>query len=514
MKHLGDITQIHGDRIEPVDVITFGSPCQDLSVAGKREGLAGERSGLFSEAVRIIKEMREATDGIYPNFAVWENVPGALSSNGGDDFREVLEELARAAEPGAVIPRPAGKWRTSGCVMGDGWSIAWRILDAQFWGVPQRRRRIALVVDFAGGRAPEILFIRKGLQGDSYPGGEAQKKAALHIGRGFALPGRRRGVSGGDRGGEVKDIIPFQCNQRDEMRELNDVSGTLAANPGMKQQTFVAISYCLQGNVVDRDARQNGTGVIKDLSYTLNATDRHAVCASFMAGQGAKAGGIAYTKDGSPTLKGAGSGTNQVPCVVFDARWNGDGSVSPTMTGDHQNRVTDYTAVVCMANEQPIVAGVDCRNMRESEEIFPTLQSKNQGGYDLNRIHAVRVRYRVRRLTPLECERLQGFPDGWTDIPDTAINGNSVKTSDSSRYRALGNSIAIPPFKWVLKRVSAQFEWDAALGSLFDGIGGFPYIWEQFNGKGSARWASEIEPFCIAVTQYRFGLDHDYMEVH
>lgn len=496
MKHLGDITQIHGDRIEPVDVITFGSPCQDLSVAGKREGLAGERSGLFSEAVRIIREMREATDGIYPNFAVWENVPGALSSNGGEDFRTVLEELARAAEPGAVIPRPAGKWRTSGCVMGDGWSIAWRILDAQFWGVPQRRRRIALVVDFAGGRAPEILFIRKGLQGDSYPGGEAREKAALHIGRGFAHPGGRRGVSVGDRGGEVRTYQNTGIGWWNE----SSVGATVRTPCG---------GDAVMANIVARKE-----------------------CASFMAGQGAKAGGIAYTWDGSPTLKGAGSGTNQVPCVVFDARGNGDGSVPPTMTGDRQNRVTDYTAAVCMAHgqanaeivhdrvpsltcnhEQPIVDGVDCRNMRESEEIFPTLRSKDQGGYDLNRIHAVRVRYRARRLIPLECERLQGFPDGWTDIPDTVINGKPVKTSDSARCRALGGSIAIPPFKWVLKRVSAQFEWDAALGSLFDGIGGFPYIWEQFNGKGSARWASEIEPFCIAVTQYRFGLDHDYMEV-
>lgn len=413
MIHLGDITQIHGDRIEPVDVITFGSPCQDLSVAGPREGLAGERSGLFSEAVRIIREMREATDGIYPNFAVWENVPGALSSNGGEDFRTVLEELARAAEPGTVIPRPAGKWQASGCVMGDGWSIAWRILDAQFWGVPQRRRRIALVVDFAGGRAPEILYIRKGLQGDYYPGGEAREKATLHIGRGFAFPGGRREVSVGDRGGEVRTYQNTGIGWWNE----SSVGATVRTPCG---------GDAVMANIVVRKE-----------------------CASFMAGQGAKAGGIAYTEDGSPTLKGAGSGTNQVPCVVFDARGNGDGSVSPTMTGDHQNR--------------------------------------------------------VRRLTPLECERLQGYPDGWTDIPDTVINGKLVKTSDSAKYRALGNSIAIPPFKWVLKRVSAQFEWDATLGSLFDGIGGFPYIWEQFNGKGSARWASEIEPFRIAVTRYHFG---------
>lgn len=171
MIHLGDITKINGAEIPPVDVITGGSPCQDLSVAGNRAGLAGERSGLFMEMIRIIKEMRDATidNGHLPRYMVWENVPGALSSNNGEDFRAVLEETARIAEPDAIIPRPDRKWSNSGCVMGRRWSIAWRVHDAQFWGVPQRRRRIALVADFAGRSAPEILFERKGLSGDSEP---------------------------------------------------------------------------------------------------------------------------------------------------------------------------------------------------------------------------------------------------------------------------------------------------------------------------------------------------------
>ena len=175
MIHLGDITKINGAEIPPVDVITGGSPCQDLSVAGNRAGLAGERSGLFMEQIRIIKEMRNATAndnrGPLPRFMVWENVPGALSSGNpkGEDFRIVLEETARIAEPDAVIPRPE-KWSNAGAIVGDGWSIAWRIHDAQFWGVPQRRRRIALVADFAGRSAPEILFERKGLSRDPEPG--------------------------------------------------------------------------------------------------------------------------------------------------------------------------------------------------------------------------------------------------------------------------------------------------------------------------------------------------------
>ena len=170
MIHLGDITKINGADVPIVDVVTGGSPCQDLSVAGKRAGLDGERSGLFMEQVRIIKEMREAyvrsgrtDEHIRPRYMVWENVPGALSSNGGEDFRIVLEETARIADKDAVIPRPEKKWGGSGAIVADGWSIAWRIHDAQFWGVPQRRKRIALVADFGGQTAPEILFERKGL---------------------------------------------------------------------------------------------------------------------------------------------------------------------------------------------------------------------------------------------------------------------------------------------------------------------------------------------------------------
>lgn len=170
MKHYGDITKINGAEVEPVWVVIGGSPCQDLSVAGRRAGLQGERSGLFMEQIRIIKEMREADERrgrtdehIRPRYMVWENVPGALSSNGGEDFRVVLEETARVKDKTAVIPRPPkGKWSTSGCIVGDGYSIAWRIRDAQFWGVPQRRRRIALIADFGGQSAPEILFEREG----------------------------------------------------------------------------------------------------------------------------------------------------------------------------------------------------------------------------------------------------------------------------------------------------------------------------------------------------------------
>lgn len=189
MKHYGDICQIHGWDVEPVDVITGGSPCQDLSVAGKRAGLAGERSGLFMEQMRIIKEMREndrsnGRAGIFirPRYMVWENVPGAFSSKNGEDFAAVIEEIVKVCEPGADlhVPVPDKGWTKAGCYYADdgSWSIAWRVHDAQFWGVPQRRKRIALVADFGGLSAPEILFERKGLSGNIEPGQPAGQRAA------------------------------------------------------------------------------------------------------------------------------------------------------------------------------------------------------------------------------------------------------------------------------------------------------------------------------------------------
>ena len=188
MRHYGDITKLNGAELPVVDIICGGSPCQDLSVAGKREGLAGARSGLFMEQIRVIKEMREhdkanrgADEYIRPRYMVWENVPGAFSSNKGEDFRAVLEETARIADKNAVIPRPTGGWTPSGCIMGNGWSIAWRLHDAQFWGVPQRRKRISLVADFGGETAPEILFERKSLSGDIEPGREEMESTSSNV---------------------------------------------------------------------------------------------------------------------------------------------------------------------------------------------------------------------------------------------------------------------------------------------------------------------------------------------
>lgn len=187
MKHLGDVSKVKGGEIEPVDIITFGSPCQDMSIAGKRAGLKhadiGDeettRSGLFLEAIRIIKEMREATNGGYPRYAVWENVPGAFSSNKGEDFRTVLDEFIKIVEKDAVMPDvPKAGWPYADCYSGNGWSLAYRVFDAQYWGVPQRRRRIYLVADFRGQRAGEILLKPEGLRRISAQSGTQGQETA------------------------------------------------------------------------------------------------------------------------------------------------------------------------------------------------------------------------------------------------------------------------------------------------------------------------------------------------
>jgi DNA (cytosine-5)-methyltransferase 1 len=406
MKHLGDITKISGYTAPVVDCIIGGSPCQDLSVAGKRAGLDGERSGLYMEQIRIVKEMRERDErngrtgvDIRPRYMVWENVPGAFSSNKGEDFRVVIEELAKVKDKNVVIPMPdKGKWANHGCVVGDGWSIAWRVLDAQFWGVPQRRRRIALIADFGGQSAPEILFVRQSVSGDIDESKPKRKATSTDA---------ERSVGTNDREGEVTSYS-------------------------------IAVVYAL-----DRASFNQG----KNAQYDFEVSDK----------------GI----NSSLVAKGPSA-----VCYGFD----------PSATRD----VGQYFL----------------------EEKGNVLVNGSCPGHHNGVCIKIGTRYIVRRLTPLECERLQGYPDGWTDIGEwTDTNGKKRQTSDAARYKALGNSIALPPWKWVLKRLCACYERDATMASLFDGIGGFPYLWEQLNGKGTCLWASEIEEFPIAVTKVRIGED-------
>lgn len=433
MKHLGDITKLSGGDVPAANVVIGGSPCQDLSIAGgKRAGLAGERSGLFMEQIRLVKEMRrkDETNGrtggdIRPRFMVWENVPGAFSSNGGEDFRVVLEETIRIADESAVIPQPSdGKWRTAGCILGDGFSVAWRVLDAQFWGVPQRRRRIALVADFGGNTAPEILFERESVPGDPAESGTARESTAGDAADCVGITNRGRSTGG------VKTLRA--CSHGALPMVLSGVAAEDAEPP---QDAAI----CIQGSCIDRvdNTARNGVGWREDnKSYTLTAADRHAVCI-------------------------------------------GNGQAD-------QLRLSDKAGTLsCMHDQQAVLyAGENCRNVK-------------------------RQKYCVRRLTPLECERLQGYPDGWTDIGAWVDSRGKAhaESTDAARYKALGNSIAIPPWTYVLTRLAEQCGENRTMASLFDGIGGFPLIWERICGAGTCLWASEIEEFPMAVTKYHFGED-------
>lgn len=594
MIHLGDITKIHGDQIEPVHCITFGSPCQDLSIAGRRAGLAGERSGLFMEAVRIIKEMRRATNGNYPVVAIWENVPGAFSSNGGEDFRAVLEELARVEQPDASIPRPprGGRWSKAGAIAGNGWSLAWRQLDSQYWGVPQRRKRIALVVDFAAGRAGKILFERESVPGHPDPCIPAWKEIA---GLTANCPTGNDSVVGG--------TIPINTQIATRYISMGERTGLGIGEDGDPAYTLQAkhehgVCYCLAGNIVDRadTAGANGLGAKEEVGYTLNTIDRHAVAYSVnpLSSNSMKSenpysgfnetsvsktldcsdanptknqGGLAIVQpmpiqDKTGTLSpGAHAGsyngqdayndmlvrcriidvmpfdTTQItspqngsrpcwgdPChplaasahtpsavvKVYDARGNGNGKVVPTITGDHESRVTDYTAIVTEPEDCLTPWDNQARRIYSEKGTFPALSAREKAGQNQQSVLTeTEIRWIVRRLTPTECERLQGYPDGWTDIGEWVdTKGKKHKPADSPRYKALGNSIALPQWHWIAQKMKQYLPAGATLGSLFDGIGGFPLVWETTYGKGTARWASEIEEFPIAVTKRRFGSEN------
>lgn len=603
MVHLGDICKINGAEIEPVWCITGGSPCQDLSIAGKRAGLAGARSGLFMEQVRIVKEMREADkrngrtgDMVRPRYLVWENVVGAFSSNQGKDFTAVLEEIIKIVEPEAPgIEVPEKGWPTWGGYhdeVGGRWSVAWRTHDAQYWGVPQRRRRISVVADFGGDTAHEILFDRKSVSGDIAESGAAGEGFAEAAESGF-------NPAGGDC------MTAWDCQSK-RIFDTNGKSPTLQGGVGggvNNPAIFAAIpindkATRWQGGGESRnhDGSGNGLGIGKegDPSPTLTAGDRHGgmcmtpwdaqsqrvydgngvsptlssrensglnreavLCAGFKAGQGAQAGGIGYSEEVSPTLAAAPSGTNQTPAVVaLDMTHGCDvirecGERVPSLqarmgTGGNQVPLVAYGIGNGKANEDSVMAeevSQTLNTMHDAqailyqpksamEENWAESETKNALRAGESKVshavvcedvsHALRANagcaYRedaetypvqnmvVRRLTPLECERLQGFPDGWTDIGDyTDSTGKKRKTSDSARYKALGNSIALPFWRWMFGRMAAYLPEGATLGSLFDGIGGFPLCWENIHGAGTAIWASEIEEFPIAVTKLRFG---------
>ncbi|EMW6317255.1 DNA (cytosine-5-)-methyltransferase [Enterococcus faecalis] len=521
IKHYGDISCMDGSKIEPVDIITFGSPCQDLSIAGKRDGLDGERSSLFYEAIRIVKEMRCATDGKKPRYIVWENVPGAFSSNKGEDFRCVLEGICHIKDETLSVPK-ADKWKQAGSIMGGDFSLAWRVLDAQYWGVPQRRKRIFLVADFAGGGAGEILFKSEGLSGYS--------KESIHSWQGAAQntadsTGEAGTICLNDQGGNRMDITEdITCTLRAKSNHPPcvmdsavfdnhgkdtrftgpiDVAPTISATYGTggNNQPFVVEnpktydvrftsegtmnarsnvyesdtartidtsgnapdsnqggiavveSYALQGSMIGRTDKNGpqGDGVNEEVSFTLNTVDKHAVVyaidrESFNCGKN-YARNLGITEDGiNSTLNAQGPSAVATPTY----------SASKNSHFTQANEELANTLVATDYKDPPLINDNGCAD------------------------------YTVRRLTPTECARLQGFPDWWCS--DLGIEKPTMKDlqvwydifemyrkatgkyskpktlkqiskwlknphSDSAEYKMWGNGVALPNVCFVLSGI-------------------------------------------------------------
>ena len=512
MKHLGDISKVNGAEIEPVDIITFGSPCQDLSVAGKRAGLKHEangdeettRSGLFMEAVRIIKEMRKATNGQYPRFALWENVPGAFSSNKGEDFRVVCEELIKIVEPSAFMPPvPKNGWPYADSYVGDGWSLAYRVFDAQYWGVPQRRRRIHLILDLRGERAGKVLFEREGVRGYFTPGGKAWERTPANA-EGSAGANDREGersavgingeIAGtldasyfkgcGMRQGVEREVVavPYTLKIRSGCEGggkgaliQEDKSATLATNND--QYLFQPVAYSFDA---DKNGPQ-GDGVNEGVEFTCNTIDRHAVvyAVPFAANQRDE---VRALGDKSGALQ-AQPGMKQQTFIAEVYAVDQDGGKSSANVSENKS-----PTLTCTHGGEPAVAYRQGGFADYVEGEVGTLRAAGGdfGGDSENLICERKPQYIVRRLTPTECARLQGFADSWgyiapkedftdeeyrfwLDVRNThaAINDKPVKEytvkqmltwynklyTDSAEYKMWGNGIALPPALYCMQGI-------------------------------------------------------------
>lgn len=558
VKHYGDISKMNGAEIEPVDIITFGSPCQDMSIAGKRDGLGGSRSSLFYEAVRIIKEMRCKTDGRKPRFIVWENVPGAFSSNKGEDFKAVLEEVCKIKHESVSVPKP-NKWNCAGKIMGDGYSVAWRQFDAQFWGVPQRRKRIYLVADFADWCAGKILFESEGLSGysktsiSSWQGSAATVRAGTQdagIGLMFENHGQDSrytgpldvsqtvlstyGTGGNNQPFIVEDMKSYDVrltsegtrNARHNVYET-DTSRTIDTggnSPDSNQGGVAVVAYgicskdsnsmksdnpnsgfyeadtsrTLDGNGGNPSCNQGGIAVIEgngtrpshkgdgykesDVMYTLNATEQHAVAfadvhATLSANDGPK--GPSSQMMGNPHENFVGEPTYGIGRPAMNQGYNAKFSfqieeeVEPTIVAAGASGVA-----------HPVYSSSKASFFTfAEEEMANTLVATDYKDPPI----VNEPRYIVRRLTPTECARLQGFPDWWCDDLETenptdedislwreifqiyadamgkktrSKSDNQIRKwlqsphSDSAEYKMWGNGVALPNVVFVLSGIA------------------------------------------------------------
>ena len=414
MAHAGDVTQLHGGKLPPVDIVTFGSPCQGLSMAGQRRGLADERSGLFMEAIRIIDEMREATHDRYPRFALFENVPGALSSAGGRDFVAVLQSFTKTE-----IPMPySGRWANAGMVRGGGVDLAWCVYDAQYFGTAQRRRRLFLVCDFAGRSAGEILFVPKSLRGYFEAGGTPRQGLA-------AFAESRPDTAGG------------------EIVVLNDQGGASLTversglSPTLRSQTHGNLPVVAAGFDLQQITSKTNRSTLRPVQPTLCETGQPHVLT--MATGQANAEVLA---DIAPTLNCNHEQPLLVhPQIAGTLCASGAGLSRPAGMGSE----TDFCITSAGFRYK---AGSAAGSLGYQEETAPTLLAAQQSGV----LHHHYADLIVRRLTPLECERLQGFPDFWTE------QGGGRSISDTSRYQMLGNSIAVPCVAYIMQGIYHALE--------------------------------------------------------
>lgn len=555
MKHYGDISTLKGSELEPVNIITFGSPCQDMSVAGKREGLGGNRSSLFYEAIRIIKEMREATNGKYPRYIVWENVPGAFSSNKGEDFKAVLTEICKVKEEQVSVPKPS-KWENAGRIMGDSFSVAWRLFDAQYWGVPQRRQRIYLVADFDGWSAGKILFESEGLSGYSAQGFKSWQSTACCVAESIGETGEtdgimfenhsqdtryrgplsvaqtvsstygtggnnqpfvlqtpktlkiRCGCEGGGKGALIQDDLSATLSTNNDQTLFQPRAfGVCSKNSNaMKSENpnsgfyEADTSRCLDANGGNPTCNQGGIAVIEgngtrpshkgdgykesDVMYTLNATEQHAVAfadvhATLSANDGPKGPTSQMMKNPEENFVGEPSYGIGRPVLSqgYEARlsFQIEKEVEPTLVAAGASGVA-----------QPKYSSSKASFFTEvNEECANTLVATDYKDPPIVN-DETEMDYIVRRLTPTECARLQGFPDWWCDglaIPEPteteiirwreifAVHakavGNTVKVktdaqirkwlqnpnSDSAEYKMWGNGVVLPNVLFVLSGI-------------------------------------------------------------
>lgn len=595
MKNYGDVCLINGCKVEAVDCVIGGSPCQNLSVAGNRKGLEGSESRLFLEQMRVVKEMRQATGFQKPRYMVWENVIGSLSCNKGKDFQCVLNECVETALLGKInlnkgtkdgeenlteedrdgretgipdVPMPKdGKWPKSGILYDDmgRWSIAWRVHDAQYWGVAQRRRRIALVCDFGGMSAPEVLFESKSVSGDFNPcnsQGEGTSRASDEC---ITEPAKVWDARGNGDGnlcstltGDHDSSITDYTNVVVQKEETYSVNGdshescvsvvsevSHALKTPTKESVFVEqgsedVSY---GQSYPCICIGNGQSHVtehytEEVSQTLNcmhdpmtilepcAYQLVGVNSNSMKSSNPNSGCYKTEQAGTITTNGCvpnnqGGTAIMEPVIPFEGNGcreshKGDGwsteQVSYTLNTVERHGVA-YGETESSSESRPVLVDRAAFNQGknaqfdikiEETETVPSLVARGP--------HAVAqpVQYHVRRLTPLECTRLQGYPDGWVDIGDWIDSkGKKHKEADAPKYKALGNSIALPFWKWLCHNIVNRLKKDGqttTMASLFDGIGGFPLCWiESTQEKSDVLWISEIEEFPIAVTRHHFS---------